>query len=305
MGLLSSITKAIASTATKAVTTIAKVATPALNTLSAVYTHPIKTISAIVSPTKTVAKDVVAPYVAQPTAKRITETLTTAAGYATAVIGVGAVAGAAKAGTLASSAAKLIPATTKGKVAAAVAAPIAIGIVANQPIKSLEAVTGAPSALANFGGNVANVAADPSIAGILKTVKENPFIVGTLAAGGTIIGLKTIIPAISSARTTAAIKEQTEVIKEAAASEKTAVMPTEKDTGLLPEKTLPTSEEKPLMQETTTITTGRKRHRRATIKEKPSVRQSIKILVQNRATSTGMRINRTSERYINERSFNL
>lgn len=44
----------------------------------------------------------------------------------------------------------------------------------------------------------------------------------------------------------------------------------------------------PVMQETTTISTGKKRYRRPKTKEKPSVKQSVRILINNASKSTGI-----------------
>jgi hypothetical protein len=88
----------------------------------------------------------------------------------------------------------LIPKSIAGKAAAIVAAPVIYGAVRNQPAAVAKAAIKAPSSLANFGGNVANLAANPSAEQAKKVFQDNPIVtslvgVGALAAVGGGVGL--------------------------------------------------------------------------------------------------------------------
>lgn len=159
----------------------------AMDTFSAVFSNPIKSVKAVVSK-KTTIKQVTKAHFAKPLKSQIAKTVLSTAGYATALYGGAAAVSAAKAGTLkagvAVAAKSLIPKTIKGKVIAAVAAPIVVGAVIKEPTKVLSKVAAAPSELAQFGGDVATFAAEPSLETAKQIIKESPIISAGLALAG-------------------------------------------------------------------------------------------------------------------------
>ncbi len=121
----------------------------AMDTLSATFSHPIQTVTAIVSPTKTI-KEVTEKHWEQPLSTQITQTVLATGGYVAALYGGAAIATKG----LAAAVKTLIPATLKGKIIAGVAAPVVLGAVIESP-ELLGKAAGAPSELAQFGGDVA------------------------------------------------------------------------------------------------------------------------------------------------------
>lgn len=191
---------------------IAKAINVGLETATVALAHPIKTIAAAISPTKTVAQ-VADEFFAQPVSKQLTQVAIGGASVAATTVGVGAVAKAASAGTLATSAAKLIPVTTKGKIIAAAAIPVTAGAVISNPVQTAKAVATTPQSLANVGANIGTLIKDPSIENVKSLVTENPVIVGGAVAAAALVGATKIIPAIATARQTEAIQEQTKAIE--------------------------------------------------------------------------------------------
>jgi hypothetical protein len=296
MGFLSNIGKAISNVVAapvKAVAAVVKAApaavvkaiAPVMNVATVSFVHPVQTVQAIISPTKTVAQ-VVETHFAQPLPKQITETVVQTAVYASAVLGAGAVAAKGVAGTAAS----LIPETLKGKVIAAVAAPVVLGAVISKPLETLGAVAELPSGLANVGANIAGLVTDPSIASAKTLITENPLIVGTAAAAAAILGAKAILPAIVGAKQIEAIQEQTEAIKEAGGK------PVVIETG---ETIAPTAPITPKTERvvTTAAKTSTKKRKSSLKAPTQNISQRVNVLVANRANSTGMR---QTHRYLNK-----
>ena len=271
-----------------------KVVKKPMNVLTTAFVHPIQTISAAVSKEKTVSQ-VTEAHFEQSLGKQIGQTVLATAGYAAATLTAGAVATKG----IAATAASLIPATIKGKVIAAVAAPVVIGAVAQQPLKAAEAITKAPSSLANVGANVANLVADPSLKNVKTLISENPVLVGGAAAAGAVAAGAGAAGLVSGYLTRQELEKQTEALERSAAAAEGAILGEGTGQVLEKEKITATDEGKAITPETTTITTGQKRRRRPTIKEKPSVRQNVRVIVTNRAISTGLRVK--NERYLNQR----
>lgn len=273
MGLLSSIGKGIAK---------------GLDVLTVSLAHPVQTATAVVSKKSTV-QDVVTSHFAQPLKEQIKDIVLGTAGIAATVVGGAAIGGAAKAGTLApkvvSVAKALIPATAKGKVIAAVAAPVVIGAVAKEPVKSVTAAIKAPSQLAQFGGDVASFAADPSLSSAKQIVTESPLIsaaAGLIVAGG--IG-KVAAPIISGALTREAIQEQTEALTGGGInvidrSGEFKAMPVAENNAPVPQT--------PQTQKISS-TTAKRKTRRAKKAVIPSVNQRVNVIVSNRSNSVGMK----------------
>ena len=256
-----------------------------MDTATVAFTHPVQTISAVISPTKTVSQ-VAAAHFAEPVSKQYTGILLATAGYAAATLGAGAVVAKGVAAT----AATLIPATIKGKIIAAVAAPVIIGAVVKEPAKILTAVTKAPSELAQFGGDVAGFAADPSLETAKQIIKESPIISAGVAAAAAIGIGAAVIPAISGVLTREEMKKQTEAFERQAAATEAGVTVIDKSGAF---STLPYSAPvAPVSAATQKVTaarvsTGRKR--RPTVPVINNIIQKTSVLVNNRSSSVGVR----------------
>lgn len=277
---------------------VVKAVAPVMDPLTVAFAHPIQTIKAITGPTT--MKQLEQEHFAQPLGKQITEIVTATVGYGTAIVGGAAVGAAAKAGTLGATAAKvLIPATTKGKIIAAVAAPVVIGAVANQPLKAAEAIAKTPGALANVGGNIANLAANPTLEGAKNLVKENPVIVGGAAAVAAVLGAKALLPAIATTRQTAAIEEQTQAIEAATGSISVTDKSGEMGKVYTPETTAATPKTETVKEGGTT--TPRRRKKSVSKAVPQNISQRVNVVVANRAISTGVR---QTHKYLNARLLN-
>jgi len=183
----------------------------ALDTLSAAFIKPGDTLQAVFSKDKTI-DDVIKKVDSQSLTKNITSTVVNTAVAAGVVVGFGAVASAAKAGTLIPTATKVLSATAnkpKLLIGAAVAAPVVIGAVSQNPLKAASTAANLPSDLANVGANLANLGANPSIDNLKTLVKENPVIVGTAAAGAALATGALSAGVVSSYLNTKAVKENT------------------------------------------------------------------------------------------------
>lgn len=273
-----------------------------LDYLTAGFVHPIKTIEAAISPTKTIQQDVITPHFEQSFVKQTVQTLTAGATYAGAVLGGAAIGTAAKAGTIGTTATKaaaaLIPTTIKGKIIAAVAAPVVVGALVQSPGAVIGAVAKAPGELAQFGADVSSFAVNPSISSAIEIVKESPLISAGAAALGVGAAAGLVIPAVSGILTREEMQKQTEAFeRQAAAAESGLVAGTGGSATLPKEKLLITDDTGISTPQTTTISTGKRRRKRAIKKESPSVRQNVQVIVKNAAT--GLRIR--NERYLNTR----
>lgn len=109
--------------------------------------------------------------------------------YVSAGVVAGGITLATKPALAVSAAKSLIPTSTKGKIAAAVVTPVIVGAVVQKPAQTLKAAISAPSSLANFGGNAANLIAAPSVSNLKTLVTENPVIAASAGlAGAAVIG---------------------------------------------------------------------------------------------------------------------
>lgn len=261
---------------------IGKAITKVLDVAAVSVAHPIQTATALISKDKTF-KEVSTAHFAQSKGEQVKDIVLSTLGTAAAVAGGAAVAGAARAGTLLPA---LIPATTKGKIIAAVAAPIVAGAVVSQPTKTAETIIKAPSELAEFGAGVGNLVAQPSVESAKKLFEESPIL--TTLTGAALVGgaVKTILPAIATARQTAAINEQTEAIREGTSK----LLPTE--SGII-------GSTKPITPPTETISAGVKRKpskKRLKAPQSPNISQRVNVIVSNKSSSIGLRQNK---KYIN------
>jgi len=282
MGLLSSLKKVVQ--------TVAKPIAAA----AAVVAQPIKTIQAIISPTKTVAQ-VQEKFFEQPKATQAAQFAVSAA-----AIGGGAILGTA--GKLGAVAKAVIPATTKGKVIAAVATPVVIGAVTKEPVSTVKTIAKAPSELSQFGSDVATFVTSPSIETGKQVISESPII--SAGVGAAVLGAAAlkVVPAIATYSQTQAIQEQTEAIKNATSN-------------VLPSSTIPTTEgakavaaatpvapQTPITPATQPLiaTAGSKtsttRKRRASKAANKGISQRVNVIVQTRSSSTGIR---ATKKYLN------
>lgn len=200
-------------------------------------------------------------------------------------------AGAAVRSAVVSTAKAAVPTTTKGKVIAAVAAPVVIGAVVREPAAAAKVISQAPSQLAQFGGDVAQFATNPSVDTAKQIIKESPVIsaaVGVAVAGA---AAAAILPAVSSARQTSAIKEQTEVLKDG------SISVVDKSKGYFD---TPATNESPIPQlpQTKTIsagTTAKKKRKKKAAPQVQNISQRVNIAIANRH-SVG---NTSTKRYLN------
>jgi hypothetical protein len=305
MGILSSIGSVLKKAATAVVNSPVGAG---LDALSYTFTHPIKAVEGIA--TGNFQKQEAA-YFAQPLAKQETQTVISTIGYVGAVLGVGAVSKAASAGTLTSSAKTLavsaIPKTVTGKIAAAVAVPVVLGAVAQNPGQTLGAVASAPGALANFGGNLGNLAANPSIANVETLIKENPVVATAAGAaivaavgGGIGLAANTVATFTNSQATKANTAATTGSASDTLAPSPITVTDRSGEMSTLPYTTATTATA-PITPSTQKVSSGssnastRKRSR-AKKSVMPSVKQNVSVIVQNKSSSVGIR---QSKKYLN------
>lgn len=227
-----------------------------------------------------------------------------------AVLGGVAVGAAAKAGTLGKSVAavipKLIPATTKGKIIAAVAAPVVIGAVANNPFKAAEAISKTPAALGNFGSNLAGLAANPTLANAKTLVTDNPVIstlvgAGAVAAVGGGIGLAAnTIATFTNSQSTKANTAATNaglIAENPSNSNDSGISVTDKSGEMY--KIMPMPETQPTTPVTHVVkqgTTSTRRKKRTSKAVPQNISQKVSVLVNNRSSSVGIK---QSKKYIN------
>jgi len=239
------------------------------------FAHPIQAVSAGLSKEKTIAGET-EKFFSQPVSKQLTQVAVS--GVSTALVAVGT-AKIAAAGVVAT-ATKLIPATTKGKVIASIAAPVALGAVVSQPTKTLSAISQTPGALANVGSNVAGFIAEPSIEKAKEIATENPVIVGAIATAGLLAVGSKVIPAVATYTQTQAIQEQTSAIKGATG----LVVESGKDKDVI---TIPAQQTNPIPQtaqtqviKTGAVTSTRRKRKKAVIMPQ-NISQRVNVLVNN------------------------
>lgn len=271
--------------------------TKTLDTLTVAVAHPIATTAAVVSKKSTV-NDVINKHFAQSTKEQVKDIVVGTAGLAAATITAGTTTGRIAALKAAKS---VVPKSTTGKIVAAVAVPAAVGAVVRQPEAVTKAVVNAPVELGKFGGDVADFAANPSISSAKQIVTESPVISTALAAGAVIAAGKTAAPVIGGLIQKEAVEEQTKALEKAIETPLPTQSPSLTNTGtttapaVAPQTPL-TPQTKPLIATAGSSTSTRKK-RRSKRPSSPSVRQSVNIVVSNRASSTGIR---STKRLINK-----
>jgi hypothetical protein len=279
---------------------LSNIGTKALNTLTVAIAHPIKTATAAVSP-KTTINDVITEHFKQPLSKQITETVLGTASIAATIAGGAAISGAAKAGTLLSKTATiakaLIPATAKGKVVAAVVAPIVASAVIQKP----SLITEVPSKVLNFQTNVGSLVANPSVSSAVSLVKENPVISSVLLGAGALALGKGVAGTVATISNTLAVKESTKATKEAVAALPTSAAPTEQVIKVTDKsQPLSTVAAVPVTPQTQTVSSGvsKPRKKRSYKAKINAMSQRVNVIVSNK-NSVG-----NTKRYINNRILN-
>lgn len=219
------------------------------------------------------------------TVKSIAETALNNPYTTSAAIGViGGIA--ATSGAAAATVKALTPASTLGKIGAVAAIPIVAGAIAQQPAAVIKGIATAPSALANFGGNAANLAADPSISNLKELVKENPVVSGIAAGAGAIAiggGLGLAANTVATYLNSKATKENTLGTGSAESTPVGINMPSAGGS-IVPVSGDATSSKVPLTPATQEVraTTSTGKRKKRTTKQTPSVKQSVTVNLQNR-----------------------
>jgi len=229
---------------------------------------------------------------------------TAAAG--TAIVGAVAAVGSAvsAAGGVRAAASKVltsvIPTTTKGKIIAAVATPVIVGAVTREPEKTLSTAINAPKELSQFGGDVATFAASPSIDTARAVITESPIISSAVAVAAAGAVGSVVAPVVGGYLQRETIQEQTKTLEKAIS---TAQPIPESGIIKVPPQSEQLQKEQPLgdggsapLPETTIINAPKKRYKRRQKQKTPSVRQSVKININNRPV--GLKIE--NKRYLNE-----
>jgi hypothetical protein len=230
------------------------------------------------------SKSTVEANVSNPTMKTALETVSNHP-YVTAGVIAGGYTLATKPAIAAATGKALIPTTTKGKIIAAVAAPVVIGAVSKAPVQFAKAAIEAPSQLGEFGSGIAQLATKPSLASAKELFKGSPILTTATLAAGAVIAGKGIFPAIATARQTEAIQEQTAAIEAATG----VALPTEKANYTTSPIGVPSSPTVPVTPQTQTVAaTGIRKARKKSKKERffPSVSQKVNVLVSNRNRSS-------------------
>jgi hypothetical protein len=252
------------------------------------------------------SKDTVVANVSNPVLKTTLETVANHPYVSTALVagGVTAVSNPTAALNVAKA---LVPTTTKGKIIAAVAAPVAAGVVLSAPSQSAKAIISTPSALVNVGQNIGTFAVNPSVENLKNIYKENPAVATVATSAGLIAIGSAVVPAVSNAisnqLTRSEISKQTDVFKEQLEVSKQSLN--------LPATVVPkntTSSDIPVTPATQTVTakpliattggrvsTTRKRYKK---KEPTRISQRVNVIVSNRSSSIGMK------GYLNRRIYN-
>jgi hypothetical protein len=278
MGILSSVSKFLTTNP------VGKAVTKGLDTFTGVVTNPITAI------TKGTTASTAAFKAATPIQNAIKTVINTGTVAAT-VVGAGAVAKGGTA-TLVNAAKALIPGSTKGKVIAAIAAPVVIGAAINQPAKVAQAALNTPASLANFGGNAANLLANPSLANAKTLVTENPLI-STLVGGAAVA---TIGGGVGLAANTVATYLNSKATKEnTLGTDGGSIVATESQM-LAPEMAASNT---PITAQTETVSQGipRKKSRKKKVSRSiPSINQKVNVIVSNKSSSVGIR---SSKKYLN------
>ncbi len=146
------------------------------------------------------SKDKIIANVSNPTLKTAVETIANHP-YVTAGVVAGGITAVSNPTAAVNATKSLIPTSTSGKIAAAVAIPIAAGVVAQSPTKVIPAVVSLPSELMKFGSDAAKVIENPTLQNAKNLIKESPVIsavVGAAAVGAVGLGVSGLIASVAN-----------------------------------------------------------------------------------------------------------
>lgn len=279
---------------------IGKTLLDATKTFETVVQHPVQSIKTIGN--GAAFNELSQKTNSQPLVNQIGNILLSTGTAAALVIGGGAALGSTTARsigtTVLSSANKLVPSTTKGKVIAAIAAPVVGSAIISNPGGALSAVTKTAKAQIDLGKVIAN----PSVSSAEQYLKEHPGAsvaigAGTVAAIGGGLGLAANTAAtFLNSRATNANTAASEIPDKAA-----LVLPTQKGISIEPIEDKPATasiappEQLPKTPQTQTVSPGgtnkRKKHyRKLTI---APISQKVNVIVSNRSIGT------TNKTYLN------
>lgn len=247
------------------------------------------------------SKDTVVANVSNPTLKKSLE-LVANHPYVSAGVVAGGITAVTNPSSALSAAKTLIPTTTKGKIIAAVAAPIVVGAVAQKPLESAKALISAPSNLANFGGNAANLIASPSVSNLKTLAKENPILTGAAAlatavtvGGGIGLAANTAATFINSQATkanTAASLGGTEDLPVTVVDKSGQFQATPATGGTAIAPSTPIT---PQTQAVSKSGVVRRRKRKSMRSTPTNISQKVNVVVANKTTTTGI----SNRRFIN------
>lgn len=117
----------------------------------------------------------------------------------------------------------IVPTTPKGVATAAVAAPVAVGVLTSSP-KARETVVSAPSALTSFGKDVGAFIEEPSVSKAKEVVMENPLASAIVGTGAAVAAAGVVVPAVSGALTREKIEDVEDALIASSASQKPIVV---------------------------------------------------------------------------------
>jgi hypothetical protein len=273
--------------------------TKTLDVVATTYAKPLTVAKAIISP-KTTVKQVVTEFRSQPVKEQQKGIIKGAAGWSAALLTAGALAIPAVGSAVAGAAKSIIPKTAKGKVIAAVAAPIATGAIIREPTKTATTLINAPSELAQFGGDIASFAAAPSMSSAKNIFKESPLISTALIGAGVAGAGAAVTSAVSGYLTREEMEKQTKALEAQTAAIAAGGLGGIGTTQLIKEQPMGDGGTVTTPQ-TTTVSTEKRRYKRRTSKKEPLVRNSIRLNILN--NPVGLKINST-KKYLNERLYN-
>jgi len=113
-----------------------------------------------------------------------------------------------------STAKSLIPSTFGGKLLAAATIPTAYGFITADPKSAAGLALKAPAEFAQLGGDLQTLGADPSLENLQSLIKNSPVILGAGAVVATILGAKTLLPAVTGLKQAEALQDISENLKQ-------------------------------------------------------------------------------------------
>lgn len=258
---------------------------------------------AVVSAASTI-KDTFAPSVEEGAARREKAFGTPNIGVTTAVVGGTAVAAIAAPAVIGSGAlvkgaqavgSKVVSSFTQSSLltqgAVVAGGLVTAGAIARQPKKATKAILSTPGALTNFGGNLADFAANPTLDNAQSIWKENPVVTSAAVLGAAAVVGKGITGLVSSAANTLAIKENTAAMEKTIDSMVGQSLPNAYDSLITASSDLPLainapSSQVPITPETQVIgkSAGRSVSKRRPTKKSPQIgalRQSLRVNIFN------------------------